>query len=207
MTHTCPTLLPPSNFIWLELGDLRFGFPILVCAHPLAPNPTQHNTGAAVRLYAEKDNSNTASKPAGLQVTQPSHCSCAWPLLLCLAIASLTAQAGRFCQLEEGSEKTGLRHAQLWSWSFHFPPTHAAVNNPHFPEEPPIQSRAGPAESLILLILPSEGRKQALPPPTYRSIKNAWVLRNDPQAIPSRAASLTWSCRIQTTFQCKYQLR
>lgn len=80
---------------------------------------------------------------------------------------SLTAQAGRFCQVEEGSEKTGLRHAQLWSWSFHFPRTYTAANNPHFPKEPPIQSRAGPAESLILLILPSEGRKQALPSPTY----------------------------------------
>lgn len=152
MTHTCPILLPPSNFIWLDLGDLRFGFPILVCSHPLSPNPTKPNTGAE-RFYAEKDNSNPTSVPTGDQVTNTSHHPCA------LTIAPLTAQAGRFCQLEESSEKTGLRHAQLWSWSFHFPPTHTAANNPHFPKEPPIQSHAGPAESLILLILPSEGRK------------------------------------------------
>lgn len=78
----------PLQFYLARAGGSEVWFSNSCVFSPLAPNPTQHNRGAAVRLYAE----NTAVTQ--LQIQQSSrwhnpaiapvldHCPCAWPLLL-----------------------------------------------------------------------------------------------------------------------------
>lgn len=200
MTHTCPTLLPPSNFIWLELGELRFGFPALVCSHLLAPNPTQPNTGA-VRLYAEKENSNTTSKPTGHQVTPTSHCSSAWPLLLSLQGRKILPAGGGF-------RKNEAEACPAMELEFPFPTHPHCCQQPTFPWRTthPKSCRASRVSYLADFTIWRQKTGSSITH-LHRSIKNPWFMCKDPQVIPSRVAALTWSCRIQNTFQCKYQLR
>lgn len=200
MTHICPILLPPSNFIWLDVGDLRFGLPILVCSHPLASNPTQHNTGAA-RLYAEKNNNNTTLKPTGHQVTKASHCSCAWPLHFSLHRQEDFAswkrvQKKRGWGMPSYGVGVSISHPHTL-----LPTTHISLKN-H-----PSKAVHGQLSLWSCWFYHLKAENRLFHRPLTQSIKNSWFLRNDPEVIPSRAATLMWNCRIQTTFQCKYQLR